>query len=139
MKSSVRSKKMFSFALVAAFAAALVMGGANAAFAGNWHDKYYEISSSGHGITWTPSEEKEDYTSSWNDCREAIGPHNAQIGAQWSYNGQVDFVSPKYAWWPTKSDYMLNNVKENGYQWATLWIDGPPYVWAKGYWSPDSI
>ena len=48
-------------------------------------------------------------------------------------------MSPKYGWWAGKADYMLNNVKENGYSWATLWIDGSAYVYANGYWSPDSI
>lgn len=139
MESTVKSKKVFSFALVAVFAIVMAVGSATAAFAGNWQDKYYAISSSGAGYTWTPSEYKEDYTSSWNDCRGAIGNHNAQIGAQASNGGSVNFVSPKYAWWAGKSGYMLNNVKENGYSWATLWIDGPANVYANGYWSPDSI
>ena len=139
MESTVKSKKVFSFALCAVFALAMTVGAAGAAFAGNWQDKYYAVSSSGHGYTWTPSEYKEDYTSSWNDCRGASGSHNAQIGAQASSNGTVNFVSPKYGWWAGKADYMLNNVKENGYSWATLWIDGSAYVYDNGYWSPDSI
>ncbi len=139
MESTVKSKKVFSFALVAVFAIVMAMGSATAAFAGNWQDKYYAVSSNGHGYTWTPSEYKEDYSSSWNDCRGASDYHQAQIGAQSANGGTVYFVSDKYNWWADKSGYMLNNVKENGYSWATLWIDGTAHVWANGYWSPDSI
>lgn len=139
MVSASKLKTAFTLGICAAFIA-VMMGAAGAAFAGNYADKYYAVSSSGHGYTWTPSEHKDDYTSLWNDRRSASGTHNAQIiGAQSSYNGTVRFVSPKYAWWDGKAGYMSNYVKENGCNWATLWIDGSPYVWAKGYWSPDSI
>ncbi len=139
MESSVKSKKVFSFALCVFFALTMTVGTAGAAFAGNWQDKYYAISSNGDGYTWTPSESKDDWTSSWNDCRAASGTHNAQIGAQKTYNGTVKFVSQKYAWWAGKADCMYNQVRENDCSWATLWIDGSAYVWANGYWSPDSI
>ncbi|WP_165053684.1 MULTISPECIES: hypothetical protein [unclassified Adlercreutzia] len=56
MDSAVKLKKVFSFALCALFAATMTVSAAGVAFAGNWQDKYYAVSSSGHGYTWTPSE-----------------------------------------------------------------------------------
>lgn len=127
-------KKATSAALCLAFALAMSIP-VGAAFASNWRDEYYSISSSGHGYTWTPSREKQDYSSSWNQCTWANAEHSAQIGAQSKNGGTVYFVSPRFI---GKADYMLNNVRENNYHWVTLWISGKPDI-AAGYWSPDSI
>lgn len=138
-RSEFLMRKFFSVLICALFAGAL-MACATSAYANNHQDKYYAVSSSGHGYTWTPSEKKTDTTSSWNNCTGCNGTHNAEIAAQSSYNGKVHFVgSPKYAWWTGKTGYMYNNVKERGYNYATLWISGSPYVSAQGLWSPDSV
>ncbi len=136
---TTKKKKIASLLLCLTFALAVSIP-AGTAFASNWQDKYYEISSEGHGYTYTPAQHKDDRTSSWDECRDTSETHTVQIAAESYENGPVvAYPGPKALWWTGKKDYILNNIRENGYEWATLVIEGSPYVWAWGYWSPDSI
>lgn len=144
------ASKLARLGACAAVAVALAMP-AMPAFAGNNHeDTDFWASTDNSPTPWyTAHRDKEDYTSSYvTACSGSTLAYfemsvYAATGGNWmgNYEGYpVNVGSPPYRTIQSNAQYMINYVKENGYNDACIRIDSSLGYGSVGFWwSPDSI
>lgn len=123
--------------------------GTTSSAAGNYHDTTFAFSFSNYSpsyLGWvTTPREKLDYTSSYMKCKSATSGHSyvAFVGACRSIDDpyRYEVGSPSYTFVQGTTRYMINYVKERGYDYACIKAEPNDYAtWnASGVWSPDSI
>lgn len=118
----------------------------NTKAAGNYTDTTYKYQFSDYTpyAGWnTECREKRDYTSSYMKCNQSSGrTYTAWVCAgNTSSEFPIEVGSPKYTFSAGTTRYMVNYVKERGYNYARIqaWPSGNGYYYVEGLWSPDSI
>lgn len=143
MKQTTTSKgrKTAAAFLCAAFAVSVAFP-IGMAYANNSTDKGYSVETD-QNVTWTPAENKDDCTSSYEQLQYLTIPSvECYIDAAWSRYGQpIEVGSPRYGWYQGKTAYLDNYVKEHGnYPMASLYFRSYALSYhASGVWSPDCI
>lgn len=123
--------------------------GITSSAAGNYKDTTYRFDFSNDVpsyLGWvTEPRQKLDYTSSYMKCKSAPSGHSytAFVGACNSVDDPYRYGvgSPSYTFVQGTTRYMINYVKEKGYNYACIRGEANDYAtWtASGLWSPDSI
>lgn len=133
-------KKFIAFALCLMMAIPVV--GVGAAYAGNYTDTAFQFDFRNGGSWVTASRAKQDYTSSYMKCTRSGGGLSYKATAVARSGSSIIYVgSPTYSFTTGTTRYLVNYVKESGYNYASIYAtpNSSAAYTAIGLWSPDSI
>jgi hypothetical protein len=138
-------KRIVGFALCLALAFSMM--GSGFAYANNHEDTWFSFYFSGVSLDHTGARAKTDYTSSWMEVINITTSRHyiasVQARAYEGSNVDIDVGSRAYTFGSGTATYMINLVKEKGYDWAGIRAapsgSATGIFTASGWWSPDSV